>query len=117
MNRLPRVIATLALTLGSTIPAASQEPIPPTPPKRPAPEDIQKSMDAAMGAMVPMMGRMTEATIEAQLAIAERPGTAERIAVYKKNLFEAYKKQGFTVSQALQLTLATPLPSASMMAK
>ena len=71
-------------------------------------------MDAAMGSMVPMMGRMTEITIEAQLRLAAMPETAERIvSAFKKNLFDQLQKKGFTPAQALQITLSTPLPSAS----
>lgn len=80
---------------------------------RPSAEEMQKSMDAAMGSMVPMMGRMTEVTIEAQLKLAAMPETAERIAAFKKNLFDQLQKKGFTPAQALQITLSTPLPSAS----
>jgi hypothetical protein len=82
----------------------------PTPP-RPSPEEMQKSMDAAMDSMVPMMGRMTEVTIEAQLKVAARPETAERVATFKKNLFDQLQKKGFSPEQALQITLSTPVPS------
>ena len=50
--------------------------------KEPSPEAVQGMMDA----MVPMMGRMTEVMLEAQLAVGERPETAERIAAFKRNL-------------------------------
>ena len=85
--------------------------------KPPSPEDMQKIMDATMGAMVPMMGRMTEVTIEAQLKVAERPETANRVATFKKNLYDALLKQGFTAEQAMQITLVTPPPSAAPMSK
>jgi hypothetical protein len=93
-------------------PASDCKSQPPNPP-RPSAEEMQKSMDAAMGSMVPMMGRMTEVTIEAQLKLAAMPETAERIAAFKKNLFDQLQKKGFTPAQALQITLSTPLPSAS----
>ncbi len=85
----------------------------PQPPKT-SPADLQKSMDAAMGSMVPMMGRMAEATIDAQLRLGAMPETAERIATFKKNLFDELRKKGFTTSQAMQIVLATPLPSAGI---
>jgi hypothetical protein len=83
-------------------------------PPRPSAEEMQKSMDAAMGSMVPMMGRVTEVAIEAQLKVAARPETAETIATFKKNLFDQLVKKGFTPEQALQITLATSLPSANV---
>ena len=82
-------------------------------PTRPSGEEMQKSMEAAMGSMVPMMGKMTEVTIEAQLKLAVMPETAERIATFKRNLFEQLQKKGFTPAQAMQITLATPVPSGS----
>ena len=85
----------------------------PPKPARPAAEEMQKSMEAAMGSMVPMMGKMTEVTVEAQLKIAVMPETAERLATFKRNLFEQLQKKGFTPAQAMQITLTTPLPSGS----
>ena len=58
----------------------------------------------------PMSGRLIETTIETQLKIAERPETAARVATYKRNLYEALLKKGFTGDQAMQITVATPLP-------
>jgi|SRR5471030_304996 len=83
------------------------------PPQKPNPEEMQKGMETAMGAMLPMVGRMAEVQIEAQLKVAERPDTAERIATFKKNLFDALRHKGFTEEQSLQITSATPVPTAS----
>lgn len=85
--------------------------------KQPSPEEMQKMMDATMGAMVPMMGRMTEVMIETQLNLAERPSTAQRVATFKKNLYDALVKKGFTAAEALQITVATTPPSASPSSK
>ncbi|MBV8125805.1 MAG: hypothetical protein JOY60_09700 [Burkholderiaceae bacterium] len=106
------VISATAMGLVSNAWAQSKEP-----PPQQSQEEIQKSMTAAMGAMVPMMEQMTLATVEAQLKIAERPETAARIAAFKKNLFNALVKQGFTHEQALQITLATAPPSVTPMGK
>ena len=81
--------------------------------KQPRPEEMQKIMDATMGAMIPMMGRMTEVILEAQLKVAERSETAERVAAFKKNLYEALLKKGFNAEQAMQITLASAPPSAA----
>ena len=74
-------------------------------------------MQATMGAMVPVMGPMTEAVIEAQLNSAAKPETAERIAAFKRNLYEALLKKGFNGQDAMHIVIATPLPSASPAAK
>jgi len=84
---------------------------------QPSPEEMQKIMDATMGAMVPVMGRMVEVMVEAQLKIAVLPETADRIARFKKNLYDALLKQGFSKDQAMQLVIATGLPSATPASK
>lgn len=84
----------------------------PKPPAPPSPEQMRQMMEASMGAAVPAMGRMAEVMIETQLRAAERPETAERIALYKRNLFESLLKRGFTMDQAMQITVATGLPGA-----
>ncbi len=81
--------------------------------KKPSPEDMKQMMESSMGVMAPMMGKMTEATIEAQLVAAEKPETARRIAVFKKNLYDALLQQGFSKERAFSIVLSTPLPSAS----
>ena len=47
--------------------------------KKPSAEEMKQMMESSMGAMAPMMGKMAEATIEAQLSAAEKPETARRI--------------------------------------
>jgi len=73
---------------------------------------MQQLMEASLGAMVPMMGKMAEVTIEAQLKIAEKPETATRLAVFKKNLYDALIKQGFSKQDAFQIMLQTGVPAA-----
>jgi hypothetical protein len=108
--RLPALLLSLFLLAGGALgPALAQSPQQ----KPPSPEDMKRIMDATMGAMVPVMGRMTEVMIEAQLSAAEQPGTAERIASFKFNLYQALLKKGFSAEQALQITVATSPPSAA----
>ena len=85
--------------------------------KAPSPEDMKKIMEATMGAMVPVMGAMTDAMIEAPLAAAAKPETAMRIASFKKNLYEALLKQGFNGQDAMHITIATSPPSATPSSK
>jgi hypothetical protein len=108
MAIVTRCICTALLASGLAASALAQSP----PGPKATPEETGKNMRAAMDAMVPMMGRMAEASIETQLRIAERPETAARVATYKRNLYEALLKKGFSGDQAIQLTIATPLPSA-----
>jgi hypothetical protein len=72
-------------------------------PSRPSPGEMLQMTDATLE-------RSIETQIGAQLKLAERPETAERIASFKKNLFDALRKKGFTAEQSLQIVIATPLP-------
>jgi hypothetical protein len=105
------IITILALTalLHSSFSCAQEA----TQQHQPGPEDMQKIMDATFGAMVPMMAKMTEVMIEAQLRIAIIPDTADRIATFKKNLYDSLVKRGFTADQAMQIVVATSVPSAT----
>ena len=85
--------------------------------QQPSPEQMKQIRQATMGAMVSVMGPMTEAVIEAQLTVAVKPETAERIAVFKRRLYEALLKQGFNGIEAMQIVVATSPPSASPSAK
>jgi hypothetical protein len=102
---LMMIPALLVLSAG----AAAQSPQP----QKPTPAEMQTMMDASMVSMLPMLARMTEVQLEAQLKLAERPETAERIAAFKKNLFDALRKKGFTAEQSMQIVNSTALPSAS----
>ncbi len=106
---------TAALWLACAAPFAFAQA--PQPGAQPSPEQMrqvmQATMSATMGAMIEAMGPMTQAVIDAQLAAAARPETAERIAAFKKNLYDALVKQGFQPAQALQIVVATAPPSAT----
>ena len=106
-----RKLAALAAAALLTLPVHAQQ----EPAQKPAPnpEQMRQMMQATMGAMIPVMGQMTEAVIEAQLSAAAKPETAERIATFKKNLYDSLLKKGFTPEQSLQIVLATAPPSAS----
>lgn len=80
--------------------------------RQPSPEEMKQLMELSMGAMVPVMGKMTESIVEAQLAIAERPETAARIATFKKNIYDALIKKGFSKKEAFDIMLNTSIPSA-----
>ena len=105
----------LAATLAS--PVLAQQAPPTQGQRQPGPEEMRQIMQATMGAMVGVMGPMTEAVIEAQLNLMARPEAAERIAVFKRHLFDALVKKGFSAEQALQIVLTTAPPAASPSAR
>lgn len=78
--------------------------------QRPAPEEMLRMADSSTAANLATLERTVEAQLSAQLKTAERPETAERIASFKKNLFDALRKKGFTAEQSMQIVVATPVP-------
>jgi len=99
----------LLVLLAATTAAFAEEP---AANKEPSPDDIKQLMELSFGAMVPMMGKMTEAMIDAQLKIAERPETAKSLAAFKKNLYNELIKQGFSKKEAFDVMLNTSVPAA-----
>lgn len=95
----------LACLVASQAPAQSPAPQPAL-----SPDDLQRRAAAVSATLTPLVSKTSEETAEAQFRIAERPETAERIAAFKKNLYEALRKKGFTAEQALELTVATSMP-------
>ena len=108
MNKPHAVLAAtlLALASGQTFAQAEAQ-------QQPSPEQAKQMMQATLGAMAASLGPMTEAVIEAQLNSAAKPETAERIAAFKRNLFDALVKKGFKEQEALQIVFVTSPPSAS----
>jgi hypothetical protein len=80
---------------------------------QPSPEQVREQMEAAFGAMAPFMGKMMEAMIEAQLTVVSKPASAEKMAQYVKNFYEALLKQGFSKHEALRIVTSISMPSAS----
>jgi hypothetical protein len=114
------VLTGLAGYASAQVTQSSSQAFPPfSPPKTQSPEEVQKmlqsGMQSSMNAMVPMMAKMSEAMVDAQLMIAERPETTERIATFKKNLFDALRRKGFTAEESITIVSGTALPSAASM--
>ncbi len=110
--RIKNQIIAVAVALAGTSVGAQQASA-----QQPSQEQMKQIMQATMGAMVSVMGPMTDAVIEAQLNSAAKPETAERIASFKRNLYEALLKKGFNGVDAMHIVVSTPLPSASPSAK
>ena len=105
---MKNLIVTVMLC-ATAVTASAQEP---APKKQPSAEEIQQLMELSFGAMVPMMAKMTEAMIDTQLKIAEKPETARSLAAFKKNLFNDLIKQGFSREEAFEIMLNTSVPAA-----
>lgn len=84
-----------------------------TPPLSSRDEEIRRLMESTSNAIVPNAARTADAILDAELKFAERPETALRLASFKRNLYEALQRKGFSAEQAMQIVLQTPLPSSS----
>jgi alkanesulfonate monooxygenase SsuD/methylene tetrahydromethanopterin reductase-like flavin-dependent oxidoreductase (luciferase family) len=73
--------------------------------------EVPEQMEAQMAMMGPMMGQMMQAMMEGLLAILAKPETAERIATFTKNYFDALVAKGFTKEEALRIVMAHGIPS------
>lgn len=105
---MKKLIVALTVLLATT-PALAQET---GGEKQPTPEELKQIMEMSFGAMVPMMGQMTEAMIDAQLKIGAKPDTAKKVAQFKRNLYNELVRQGFSKKEALDITINTSLPAA-----
>ena len=114
---MTKSIGAFALAFAAMAVHAQQPPATTAQPQQPNPEQVKQLMQATMGAMVAVMGPMTEVVIEAQLNAASKPEAAEKLASFKKNLYDALLKKGFDPQQALQIVIATAPPSAAPHAK
>ena len=74
----------------------------------------QAQANAQMDQMVAMMEKMMEALVNVQSRVAAKPEVAEAAATFKRNLYDALRKKGFTAQEALQIAIATPLPALPM---
>jgi hypothetical protein len=87
------------------------------PPEAPDMGDLGKGMESMVDMVGPMMGKMMQAMITAQLDVLSQPDTATKMATYVKNLHDALIAKGFNADQAMRIVTSLPLPSASPAAK
>ena len=91
----------LALPRWSLAEQAGQPPAP-SAPQAQAPETEKPPADT-MGAM---MGTMMEANMKAFISLLGKPETAEKMAAFTKNYYDALVAKGFTKDEALRIVTA-----------
>ena len=104
---LRRCLTPLAILVALTVlahamtprPAAAQEP------------EYADSMAMMQEMMGPMMAGMMVSMMEGMLNVLARPESAERLATFTRNYYEALLRKGFNEEQALRLTAAVGFPS------
>ncbi len=110
----------LALVLVSCSVFAFADSKPKDPKAKPDQVDIAKFSEELVGGlssvldnMGPLASKVAEAEIQATLRLAAKPETAKSLAAFKRNLYDALVQDGFSKDEALQIVLATPLPTHS----
>ena len=64
-----------------------------------------------MTMMAPMMGTMMEAMFETMFNIMAKPKTAERLATFTKNYYDALIAKGFSKEDAIKIVTSMGIPS------
>jgi predicted PurR-regulated permease PerM len=83
----------------------------------PSAEEQQKMMEDTMSSMLPFMGKMIEITMKVQFETLAKSETAESLASYTKNYYDALIRKGFTKEEALKIATNTGIPSFPSMQK
>lgn len=110
MKRIVIILLTIVLVSYSSI-ALSEEK------KELTPEQQQQMMQQAMSSMLPFMGQMVKIMMQVQLEVLSEPNTAEKLAAYTKNYYDALIKKGFTKEESLKITINMGIPSLPSMQK
>ena len=71
----------------------------------------KQSPKEALQQMGPMMGMMMKGMMKAMLEFFSEPETAEKLATFTKNYYDALIKKGFTPEQALKIIIGQGMPS------
>lgn len=108
MNR--KIAPLLILTAAATSTASAQPP-------QPSAEQMEQMMQRQMQMMGPMFGQMTRVMMQAQFEVLSQPETAEKLAAYTRNYYNALIKHGFSKQEALDIAMNIGIPSAPMMGK
>ncbi|HXF94947.1 MAG TPA: hypothetical protein VNI61_02475 [Gemmatimonadales bacterium] len=77
-------------------------------------DTAQAGMEQQMQMMGPMMGMMMHSMMEGMLAVLAKPETAERLATFTKNYYDALVRKGFTKEEALRIVTAVGIPTPAM---
>ncbi len=105
-----KMALSLLLAVAFASPASAQ-------PSQMTPEQTEQMMQRQMEMMGPMFGQMMRVMMQAQFEVLSQPETAEKLAAYTRNYYEALIEQGFSKQEALEIAMNVGIPSAPMMGK
>jgi hypothetical protein len=69
--------------------------------------EMQQQLDA----MTPMMGQMMQSMMRGTLAVLVQRETADQLATFTANYFDALVQKGFTREEALRIVMAHGIPT------
>ena len=76
-------------------------------------QPTSEMMQQQMEMMGPMMGQMMQSMMQSLLAILAKPETAERMATFSRNYYDALVAKGFTKDDAIKIVMAHGIPMPS----
>jgi len=74
-------------------------------------EQQTQIMEQTMNSMLPFMGQMMEIMMKVQFKILADPATADQLATYTRNYYEALIRKGFTEEESLKIAMNMGIPS------
>lgn len=74
-------------------------------------QEMQQHMQQQMSAMMPMMSTMLQNLTQSTMAALAEPRTAQDLAKFIRNYYQALMAQGFTHDEALRIVTSVGLPS------
>ena len=81
------------------------------------PEQQQAMIQQQMNAMTPMFGQMMRVMMTAAFDVLSQPESAEKLASFTRNYYDALIKKGFSKDEALKIAMSVGMPSMPMMQK
>ncbi len=81
------------------------------------PEQQQAMIQQQMNAMTPMFGQMMRVMMTATFDVLSQPESAEKLASFTRNYYDALIKKGFSKDEALKIAMSVGMPSMPMMQK
>ena len=77
-------------------------------PTRQPPMEAQQEQ---LAAMAPMMGQMMQVMLQSTLRALAMPESAEQLATFTRNYYDALVAKGFTRDEALRIVMAHGIPA------
>ena len=74
-------------------------------------QEMQQHMQQQMSSMLPMMSTMLQNLTQSTMAALADPRTAQDLAKFIRNYYQALMAQGFTPEEALRIVSSVGLPS------